>query len=118
MKLHALSKTKNIRSYKKKRSTKEYKKKIQKTDYTITSQSKWKQLTNQDRLNIERWKNKERLSNREIEHLLNKAHGTIEREMKAGEIQVKREVKYFAKKAQEKYEGLRAPSVRSGELTN
>ena len=51
-------------------------------DYSITSQSKGKHLTNQDRLNIERWHNKEGLSNREIARLLNKAHGTIDREMK------------------------------------
>ena len=48
-------------------------------DYSITSQSKGKHLTNQDRLNIERWHNKEGLSNREIARLLNKAHGTIDR---------------------------------------
>ena len=53
-------------------------------DYSITSQSKGKHLTNQDRLNIERWHNKEGLSNREIARLLNKAHGTIDREMKRG----------------------------------
>ena len=50
-------------------------------DYSITSQSKGKHQTNQDRLNIERWHNKEGLSNREIARLLNKAHGTIDREM-------------------------------------
>ncbi|MDU0405316.1 hypothetical protein ML8HA_01114 [Lactococcus lactis] len=38
-------------------------------DYSITSQSKGKHLTNQDRL-IERWHNKEGLSNREIARLL------------------------------------------------
>ncbi|TYR26662.1 IS30 family transposase [Lactococcus lactis] len=86
-------------------------------DYSITSQSKGKHLTNQDRLNIERWHNKEGLSNREIARLLNKAHGTINREMKRGEIQLKRKVKYSAKKAQENYEGLRAHSVRPSKLT-
>ena len=86
-------------------------------DYSITSQSKGKHLTNQDRLNIERWHNKEGLSNREIARLLNKAHGTIDREMKRGEIQLKRKVKYSAKKAQENYEGLRAHSVRPSKLT-
>ena len=50
-------------------------------DCSITSQSKEKHLTNQDRLNIERWHNKEGLSNREIARLLNKAHGTIDREI-------------------------------------
>lgn len=48
---------------------------------------------------------------------MNKAHGTIDREMKRGEIQLKRKVKYSAKKAQENYEGLRAHSVRPSKLT-
>ena len=74
-------------------------------DYAITSQSKGKHRNNQDRLNIERGHNKEGLSNREIARLLNKAHGTIDREMKRGELQFKRKVKYYAKKAQEYYEG-------------
>ena len=46
-------------------------------DYSITSQSKGKHLTNQDRLNIERWHNKEGMSNRGIAPLLNKAHVTM-----------------------------------------
>ena len=69
-------------------------------DYSITSQSKGKHLNNQDRLNIERWHNKEGLSNRAIARLLNKAHGTTDREMNRGEIQLKRNEKYSAKKAQ------------------
>ena len=69
-------------------------------EYSITSQSKGKQLTDQDRLNIERQNNKEGLSNREIARLLNKAEGTIEREMKRGANQIKRMVKYYAKTAQ------------------
>ena len=86
-------------------------------NYAITSQSKVKHQTNQDRLNIERQHNKEGLSNRESARVWNKAQGTIEREKKRGEIQLKRKVKYSAKKAQENYEGLRAHSVRPSKLT-
>ena len=46
-------------------------------DYSITSQSKGKHLTNQDRLNIERWHNKEGLSNREIAEKLYLSEGSI-----------------------------------------
>ena len=46
-------------------------------DYSITSQSKGKHLTNQDRLNIERWHNKEGLSNREIAEKLFLSEGSI-----------------------------------------
>ena len=86
-------------------------------DYSITSQSKGKQLNNQDRLNIERQHNKEGLSNLEIARLLNKAHGTILRAIKRGEIQLKLQVYYSAKKAQENYEGFWAHSVRPSKLT-
>ena len=58
-------------------------------DYSITSQSKGKHLTNQNRWNIERWHKKERLSNRGISRLLNKAHGTIDRDIERGENQLK-----------------------------
>ena len=55
-------------------------------DYATKSQSKGKQLTNEDSLNIERWQNKEGLSNREIARFLKKAQGKMDREMKRGEI--------------------------------
>ena len=86
-------------------------------DYSITSQNKGKLLTDQDRVNMNGWHRKEGLSNREIARILNKAHGTIDREMKRAEIELKRKVKYSATKALAPYDGLRANRSRSNNLT-
>ena len=54
--------------------------------------SKGKHLTESERQLIERWKNKERLSNREIAYRLGKAPQTINNEVKRGTIQLKTKV--------------------------
>ncbi len=51
-------------------------------DYSNTTPTKGKHLTYQDSLNIERWHNKEGMSNQAIARLLNKVHGTIDNEIK------------------------------------
>jgi IS30 family transposase len=86
-------------------------------DYSNTTSTKGKHLAYQDRLNIERWHNKEGKSNREIARLLNKAHGTIDNEINRGILQLKRKSKYSAQKAQENYESLRTHSIRLSKLT-
>ena len=73
--------------------------------FSITSQSKGKRLTNQDHLNIERWHNKEGLSNRGLRRLLNKAQGRIAGKWKRGEIRPSRRVKSFPKRPQENKKG-------------
>ena len=65
--------------------------------------SKGKHLTESERQLIERWKNKERLSNREIAYCLGKAPQTINNEVKRGTIQLKTKWKYSSKLAQATY---------------
>ncbi len=79
--------------------------------------SKGKHLTESERQLIERWKNKERLSNREIAYRLGKAPQTINNEVKRGTIQLKTKQKYSAKIAQESYKTLRTHSKRATKLT-
>ena len=72
--------------------------------------SKGKHLTETERLLIERWHNKEKLSNREIAYRLGKAPQTIHNEIQRGGVQLKY-------KAQESYKTLRKHSKRSTKLT-
>lgn len=69
--------------------------------------SKGKHLTESERQLIERWHNKEKLSNREIAYRLGKDPQTIHNEIHRGTIQLKRKTKYSAKIAQESYESAR-----------
>lgn len=80
--------------------------------------SKGKHLTESERQLIERWHNKEKLSNREIAYRLGKAPQTIHNEIQRGTVQLKRKTKYSAKIAQESYETLRTHSKRSTKLTS
>ncbi|MCJ1996945.1 IS30 family transposase [Lactococcus piscium] len=61
-------------------------------------------MTHTERIQIERWHNRERLSNREIAFRLNKAPQTIHNELKRGLIQLKYKTKYSAHLAQKAYE--------------
>lgn len=79
--------------------------------------SKGKHLTESERQLIERWHNKEKLSNREIAYRLGKAPQTIHNEIKRGTIQLKYKTKYSAKIAQESYKTLRTYSKRATKLT-
>ena len=71
--------------------------------YSITGRNKGKHLADQDGLDIQRWQKKEWRFNSEISRLLNNAPGTIDRDMKRGDTQLKQKVNYSAKKAQENY---------------
>jgi len=79
--------------------------------------SKGKHLTELERELIERWHNKEKLSNREIAYRLGKAPQTIHNEIQRGGVQLKYKTKYSAKIAQESYKTLRTHSKRSTKLT-
>lgn len=79
--------------------------------------SKGKHLTESERQLIERWHNKEKLSNREIAYRLGKAPQTIRNEIQRGTVQLKNKTKYSAKIAQESYKTLRTHSKRSTKLT-
>ena len=79
--------------------------------------SKGKHLTELERQLIERWKNKERLSNREIAYRLGKAPQTINNELKRGMIQLKTKRKYSSKFAQATYNEKRKNSKRPTKLT-
>lgn len=79
--------------------------------------SKGKHLTESERQLIERWKNKERLSNREIAYRLEKAPQTINNEVKRGTIQLKTKQKYSYKLAQSTYKEHRELSKRPTKLT-
>lgn len=79
--------------------------------------SKGKHLTESERQLIERWHNKEKLSNREIAYRLGKAPQTIRNEIQRGTVQLKHKTKYSAKIAQESYKTLRTHSKRSTKLT-
>ena len=50
--------------------------------------SKGKHLTESERLLIERWHNKEKISNREIAYCLGKAPQTIHNEIQRGTVQL------------------------------
>lgn len=78
--------------------------------------SKGKHLTESERLLIERWHNKEKVSNREIAYRLGKAPQTIHNEIQRGTVQLKYKTKYSAKIAQESYKTLRTHSKRSTKL--
>ena len=79
--------------------------------------SKGKHLTELERQLIERWHNKEKLSNREIAYRLGRAPQTIHNEIQRGAIQLKYRTKYSAKIAQDRYKTLRTNSKRSTKLT-
>ena len=79
--------------------------------------SKGKHLTESERQLIERWHNKEKLSNREIAYRLGKAPQTIHNEIQRGGVLLKYKTKYSAKVAQENYKTLRTHSKRSSKLT-
>lgn len=79
--------------------------------------SKGKHLTESERQLIERWKNKERLSNREIAYRLGKAPQTINNEVKRGTIQLKTKTKYSYKLARATYKKQRELSKRPTKLT-
>ena len=79
--------------------------------------SKGKHLTESERQLIERWKNKDKLSNREIAYRLGKAPQTINNEVKRGTIQLKTKRKYSAKLAQDTYKEHRVHSKRPTKLT-
>lgn len=79
--------------------------------------SKGKHLTESERQLIERWHNKEKLSNREIAYRLGKAPQTIHNEIQRGTVQLKYKTKYSARIAQENYKALRTHSKRSTKIT-
>lgn len=79
--------------------------------------SKGKHLTESERQLIERWHNKEKLSNREIAYRLGKAPQTIHNEIQRGTVQLKYKTKYSARIAQENYKVLRTHSKRSTKIT-
>lgn len=79
--------------------------------------SKGKHLTASERQLIERWHNKDKLSNREIAYRLGKAPQTIHNEIQRGTVRLKYKTKYSAKIAQESYKTLRTNSKRSTKLT-
>ena len=80
--------------------------------------SKGKHLTESERLLIERWHNKEKISNREIAYRLGKSPQTIHNEIQRGTVQLKYKTKYSAKIAQESYKTLRTHSKRSTKLND
>ncbi|MDO4634534.1 MAG: tyrosine-type recombinase/integrase [Streptococcus sp.] len=79
--------------------------------------SKGKYLTELERQLIERWYNKEKLSNREIAYRLGRSSQTIHNEIQSGAVQLKYKTKYSAKIAQDRYKTLRTNSKRSTKLT-
>lgn len=80
--------------------------------------SKGKHLTESERHLIERWHNKEKLSNLEIAYRLGKTPQTIHNEIHRGTVQLKYKTKkYSAKLAQENYKILRTHAKRSTKLT-
>lgn len=78
---------------------------------------KGKHLTELERQLIERWHNKDKISNREIACRLGKASQTIHNEIQRGTVQLRYKTKYSAKVAQERYKTLRTHSKRSSKLT-
>lgn len=79
--------------------------------------SKGKHLTEPERQLIERWHNKEKLSNREIAYRLGRVPQMIHNEIQRGGVQLKYKTKYSAKISQERYKTLRTNSKRSTKLT-
>ncbi|KAA8713364.1 IS30 family transposase [Lactococcus garvieae subsp. garvieae] len=79
--------------------------------------SKGKHLTASERQLIERWHNKDKLSNREIAYRLGKAPQTINNEVKRGTVQRKTKRKYSSKLAQATYKEQRVQSKRPTKLT-
>ncbi|HEY0221440.1 MAG TPA: helix-turn-helix domain-containing protein [Lactovum miscens] len=63
--------------------------------------TKGKEITYAERQLIERWYNKEKLSNRQIAQLLNKAPQTTNNELRKGEVHLKIKTEYSATHAQE-----------------
>lgn len=80
--------------------------------------SKGKHLTELERQLIERWHNKDKISNRETAYRLGRAPQTIHNGIKQGTIQLKYKTKYSAKVAQESYRTLRTHSKRATKLTD
>lgn len=79
--------------------------------------SKGKHLKESERQLIERWKNKDKLSHREIAYRLGKSPQTINNEVKRGTIQLKTKRKYSSKLAQATYKEQRVKSKRPSKLT-
>ncbi|MEG9204359.1 helix-turn-helix domain-containing protein [Lactococcus garvieae] len=79
--------------------------------------SKGKHLTEPERQLIECWKNKDKLSHREIASRLGKSPQTINNEIKRGTIQLKTKRKYSYKLAQSTYNEHRENSKRPTKLT-
>lgn len=76
-----------------------------------------KELTYSERQCIERWHNKDKLSNRNIAQLLGKAPQTINNELKLGLIQLKFKSKYSSKRAQEQHETNKKQCGRHSKVT-
>lgn len=81
-------------------------------DYSTT---KGKDLTHTERIHIERWHNRDRLSNWEISFRLNKAPQTIHNELKRGIVQLKYKTKYSALLAQKSYEDAKSATHHLGQ---
>ncbi|MBB5888259.1 IS30 family transposase [Lactovum miscens] len=80
--------------------------------------TKGKELTYTERQLIERWHNKEKLSNRQIAQRLNKAPQTIHHELKRGQVQLKTKTKYSASHAQDCYRDNMSHCGRPSKLTS
>ncbi|MDO4635096.1 MAG: helix-turn-helix domain-containing protein [Streptococcus sp.] len=80
--------------------------------------SKGEHLTESERHLIERWHNKEKLSNQEITYRLGRAPQTIHNEIQRGGVKLKYKTKYSAKISQERYKNLRTNSKCSTKLTS
>ena len=80
--------------------------------------TKGKELTYTERQLIERWHNKEKLSNRRIAQLLNKAPQTINNELRQGEVHLKIKTKYSALHAQEHHSVNKSHCGRRSKLTS
>ena len=83
--------------------------------YNYTSKGRY--LTESELQLIERWQNKEWLSNREITYHLEKAPQTINNEVKRRMIQLKTKRKYSSKFAQATYNKKHKNSKRPTNLT-
>ena len=75
------------------------------------------ELTLTDRQNIERWHNRDGLSNRNIAVLLDKAPQTINDEINRGLVQMVRKTKYSAQQAQEIHDENKSHCGRPSKLT-
>ncbi|WP_183541321.1 IS30 family transposase [Lactovum miscens] len=81
------------------------------------SNTKGKHLTLIERRQIERWHNKDKLSNRRIAQLLNKAPQTINNELRQGKVHLKIKTKYSAAVAQASYNTSRRHCGRPSKFT-